>query len=416
MKVRDLPGANFRIATTYNSPYDRAKWTHDGERTRRRVRRWRQEKEWYDGRVEAFALSRSYLELEREEDSMWECTDILGRGAFGMVGKWTKFDKTGRVLDDVAIKQSDLDDRELDEEGRPTVPTEAVLVKALMNQGCRNVAKLREMRFFDGDRPKWRLYLEYYRYGTLHDLIQKYRARNKRNRQEDRIPEAFVWQAFHDFAQACYHMKVLRLDSIGVRSPRGDHFALHLDLKAENVLLGDAPANQKSIPYPTVKVADWGMAEYTSLDDSRNSKRWKKYGTIVWMPPEQRDFGRYGERWHHPVLGGANHPYSMKHVVWQIGANIYGLMNLDIYNEDINEVINNAEGMENTLRKHGYSALMGYRSRFYSSELTSLVEDCLRIDPSRRPNPYELVGRTQDGLARYTEKYHQTGDHPKLKL
>ncbi|EXJ72814.1 serine/threonine protein kinase [Cladophialophora psammophila CBS 110553] len=346
-----------------------------------------------------------------------------------MVGKWTKFDNHGRAVDVIAIKQSNLDDREVDEDGHPTVPTEAALVKALMKQGCRNVASLREVRFFDCDRPKWRLYLEYYRYGTLHDLIKTYKARKERDDRDERIPEAFVWQAFNDFAQACYHMKVLRLDSIGARSPRGDHFVLHLDLKGENVLLGDAPGSSKYMPYPTLKVADWGMAEYTSLDDDRNSKKWKNYGTIVWMPPnadkwethnsgmqEQRDSGRYGESWDRPILGNRNAPFSMKHVVWQIGANIYGLMTTDMHNKHIDEMVKKAEGLEHTMRKNGYSALMGYRSRYYSSELTSLVEDCLRVDPSRRPNPYELVKRTQDGLARYTQRYQQTGEYSKLRV
>ncbi|KIY00440.1 uncharacterized protein Z520_04125 [Fonsecaea multimorphosa CBS 102226] len=416
MKVRGLPGVNIRIATTRNDPYERAGWTKDKDRTIRRVRRWRDEHEWYDGRVEAFVLSRSFLEFDREDDYMWECTDILGRGAFGMVGKWTKFDKNGRAVDDIAIKQTVLDGRELDEEGRPTVPTEAVLVKALVDQGCRNVARLRDMRYFDCDRPKWRLYLEYYRYGTLHDLVQTYRRRNKRGNYDDRIPEAFIWQAFHDFAQACYHMKVLRLDSLGGSTPRGDHFALHLDLKGQNVLLGDAPGNEKLMPYPTLKVADWGCAEYTSLDDERNSKKWKGNGTICWMPPEQREFGRYGEDWERRILGNRDHPFSMKHVVWQIGANIYGLMTLDLDNDDLNARVNQAEGMEHMLRKHDYSPLMGYQSRTYSSELTSLVDDCVRVDPARRPSPYELVQRTQEGLARFTDRYRRTGEHPKLKL
>ncbi|OAP58269.1 hypothetical protein AYL99_07359 [Fonsecaea erecta] len=416
MKVRNIPGANVRVPTTHTSPYERAKWTENQDRTFKRVKRWRHEHEFYDGKVEAFGLSRSFLELDREEDYDWECTDILGQGSFGLVGRWTKFDRNGRVVDEIAIKQFELDQRERDEDGRPTVPTEAVLVQALMAQGCRNVAEMREMRFFLSERPKWRLYLEYYRYGTLHELIDKYRRRNKRSDRHERIPEAFVWQAFHDLAMACYHMKVLRLDRIGIRTPRGDWYALHLDLKGDNVLLGDAPGSDKLMPYPTLKVGDWGCAEYTTIDDKRNSGKWKGYGTLVWMPPEQRDFGRYGNRWDKPVLGGRDHPYTMKHVVWQVAANIYGLTTLDLWNDNLDKLVKDAEGLENMLRKHDYSPLFGYRSRYYSSELTSLIEDCLRLDPARRPSPYELVQRTQEGLARYTDRYRRTGEHPKLKL
>lgn len=51
------------------------------------------------------------------------------------------------------------------------------------------------------------------------------------------------------------------------------------------VLLGDAPSDKNKMDYPTLKVADWGLAEYTSMQDSDNSMKWKNYGTIAWCPP-----------------------------------------------------------------------------------------------------------------------------------
>lgn len=53
-----------------------------------------------------------------------------------------------------------------------------------------------------------------------------------------RIPEEFLWQAFHDFAGAYYHMATFRLESLSIRDPRArdatDHYILHLDLKHDN--------------------------------------------------------------------------------------------------------------------------------------------------------------------------------------
>jgi hypothetical protein len=86
-------------------------------------------------------------------------------------------------------------------------------------------------------------------------------------------------------------------------SPPGKHpFVLHLDLKHENggyypwygrvyadrnlVLLGDPPHQSEGQRYPTLKVADWGLAELTSVEHrKKNSEEWKYYGTIIWMPP-----------------------------------------------------------------------------------------------------------------------------------
>lgn len=130
---------------------------------------------------------------------------------------------------------------------------------------------------------------------------------------------------------------------------------------------------------------------------------------------EQRDYGRYGQSWRHPVLGNQNHPFSMAHVIWQMGANIFGMMNLDIHNTVLNEAINFAESCETKLRENGYSVLDGYRSSIYSRELTELVEDCLRVDPNRRPRPAELVERTARGLRPWTERWKRTGRKEELR-
>jgi hypothetical protein len=52
-------------------------------------------------------------------------------------------------------------------------------------------------------------------------------------RARERIPEAFLWQAFHDFAKAAHHMRTVHFDERV--APLGkDHYVLHLDLKHEN--------------------------------------------------------------------------------------------------------------------------------------------------------------------------------------
>lgn len=101
-----------------------------------------------------------------------------------------------------------------------------------------------------------------------------------------------------------------------------------------------------------------------------------------------------------------------------MAANIYGLMTLDLYNEELDKGVNRYERLERELRRSGYSpfGVDGYRSRHYSSKLTKLVEDCLRLDPKLRPGAKDLVRRTAEGLKPYTERYLRTGKVEGLRL
>ncbi|EXJ89249.1 serine/threonine protein kinase [Capronia epimyces CBS 606.96] len=391
---------------------ERAKWTRDRAKVQRRLSRWRR-KSWFDSGAELFALSRARYD---DQDEQWECTHLLGRGSFGMVGQWTKFDRHGRAVDTMAIKQTDIDDREVDRQKHLAIPWEVLIMRGLADQGCRNVGGLRKYKLFIADPPKWRYYLEYHRHGTLAGLVERYRDHNHEHpRHKDYIPEAFIWQALYGFAQTAYHMSTVRFDK-SVAPPGKDHFVLHLDLKHENVLMCEASTDEDLINYPTLKVGDWGMAEYTSRDDVHNSHRWKYQGTIVWCPPEQLRQGQYGRHWKHPVLGGPDHPFTMAHVIWQIGANIYGLMELELDNLDLYERVKRYETSESSLRHNGYSVLSHWNNSRYSSKLMDLVEDCVRLDPARRPSPRELVARAQQGLKPHVDKARRTGSAPKVRL
>lgn len=195
----------------------------------------------------------------------------------------------------VAIKQADIDTyREIRADGTPTVPWEALIMRGLTQNGCRNTTELRNLKYFNAENPKWRYYLEYYRYGSLHNLVDSYKEYNRTHPgrgyvnatlilmnvkcadkpvDRERIPEEFIWQAFNDLALAAYHMSTVRFDDVS--NPGRDPYVLHLDLKHENgeyflldmkrgvlmrllVLLGDAPGDKRKMRYPTLKVADWG--------------------------------------------------------------------------------------------------------------------------------------------------------------
>ncbi|KIW16232.1 hypothetical protein PV08_06283 [Exophiala spinifera] len=396
--------------------YERAPWTRDPDKVTRRIQRWRAKK-WFDATAEMFALSKPRAGNDDREDVFWECTEMLGRGSFGMVGKWTKFDSRGNAVEHIAIKQAEvISNYDVDRRGNFDVPWEARIMMELYDQGCENVTRLKGLKLFPkgAQSRNWRYYVEYYKYGTLHGLIDNYLAYNRGNpRSQKRVPEEFIWQAFHELARATYHMRTVKFGE-NFAPPGNDQWILHLDLKHENILLGTAPADERYMPYPSLKVADWGMAVCTSRQDPSNSVGWSRHGTICWFPPEQRDDGRYGRNWRRPTFGSRYEPYEMSHVIWQVGANMYGLMYLDRHNRDIDEQIDRHRRMEEELRKWDYSIFRGLKSGVYSPKLTALVEDCLRVDPQRRPRVRELAQRTREGLAPYLARWRQTGQCPGL--
>lgn len=105
----------------------------------------------------------------------------------------------------------------------------------------------------------------------------------------------------------------------------------------------------------------------------------------------------------------------MAHVVWQVGACVLGLLGPEPDNRDLNDRLRDIEAHEAHLRRHDYSPLLGYKSTLYSRALTALCEDCVCVDPARRPSPCQLLDRTAAGLAPYTEQYQRTGVTPNLK-
>ena len=65
--------AHFPVFTTKtDSPYERASWTRDLKKRDRRVKEWKEDHPWYDGRAEHFALSKAYMDVDYDKDKAWE--------------------------------------------------------------------------------------------------------------------------------------------------------------------------------------------------------------------------------------------------------------------------------------------------------------------------------------------------------
>lgn len=99
----------------------------------------------------------------------------------------------------------------------------------------------------------------------------------------------------------------------------------------------------------------------------------------------------------------------MKHVVWQMAACIYGLMNLERHNLTIDRRVDDYAHREDELRNQGYSVLNGYSSSVYTKPLCKLVEECLLVDPALRPSPRELRERTYENWKPHFDKFKKAG-------
>ena len=79
--------------------YKHGRWTRNRERTDRRLKRWKMERNVrWTKKIETFALSRAMFD-KGPSNLLWECTEVLGQGAFGIVGLWQQIDHSGLTVD-----------------------------------------------------------------------------------------------------------------------------------------------------------------------------------------------------------------------------------------------------------------------------------------------------------------------------
>ena len=172
----------------------------------------------------------------------------------------------------------------------------------LLRSNHMNILYLRNFKYYNKSH-QWRYYFEYCPYGDLDKIRTRYRA------WFQYLPELFLWKVFRQLVEA---MRVLdngtydALDSVNFGRPLRDSFILHCDIKPMNskcscliiawyllterlVFVGyeDASSIQASYKplYGVPKLADFGLAEVTSLTRPDNLPTNFHKGTPVWYPP-----------------------------------------------------------------------------------------------------------------------------------
>ncbi len=171
------------------------------------------------------------------------------------------------------------------------------------------------------------------------------------NKENDKISKDEKYQIIRDIARA-----IEFLHSLGI---------VHRDLKCENILLSE---NLNKYNFHQIKIIDFGLSEVVSI----NRKLTKRFGTIIYIPPEiilEQSYNDTIDIWafgiiSYMVLNNGNHPF-VNNTIRNIDAEIFS----DIINNEL--------------------------SKFEFSEKYKIIFSCLSKTSENRPNISQVTQKFQ---------------------
>ncbi|MED6184939.1 hypothetical protein PIB30_052265 [Stylosanthes scabra] len=266
------------------------------------------------------AVDASLNEWFNRTFSSWQKGDVLGKGSFGTV--YEGFTDDGFFF---AVKEASLLD-EGSNQGKQSIFQLRQEISLLSRFRHENI-----VRYFgtQEDQSSLYIFLELVPKGSLLSLYQKYSL-------NDSHVSAYTWQILHG-------LKYLH-----------DQNVVHRDIKCANILV-DVNGS--------VKLADFGLAKATKLNDVKSSK-----GSPYWMAPE--------------VVNLRNDGYGLAADIWSLGCTV----------------------LEMLIGKPPYSDLEGMQALFrigrgepppipetLSKDARDFILECLQVNPSKRPTAAQLL-------------------------
>ena len=224
----------------------------------------------------------------------WAPVRPLGKGGYGLAALWQcRCIEDGRIERQVVIKEQDRHSGNMLNEGDdPGRSYEAAIMEELNKSDNPNILRLQAYKEHT-TQSRSRYYWEYAPCGDLHNLKNLYRAWNTY------FPERFLWHVLLGLARAQQTLveepsksRAQAFESIyrWQKNPGlYNRFIVHFDLKLQNIFLSEQSQDAHGTCqfYPTIKMADFGLAQVTSEDPSDPENpmdhRWR--GTTGWTPP-----------------------------------------------------------------------------------------------------------------------------------
>lgn len=262
-------------------------------------------------------------EIDGAHSADWIPIRPLGQGGFGVVGLWQRFDDSNEAIDSMAIKQQEYRRTDIQQRtltlGNNGLAKEAFLMNQLNLRMDPHIIWLRDFKNKSPERA-WRFYFEFAPWSDLSVLKANYRAWNVY------FPEEFLWHLFHGLARAALQLStgLFERPVFGTgQQTRSDEtaYVVHFDLKPENIFLSEPidPEDEDEDDhyfsnYPTVKMADFGVAQMTRPSDLYNPSAYRASGTRGYRPPvscldklcQPSANDEYRSKHAKPLLGGAD--------------------------------------------------------------------------------------------------------------
>ncbi|KAL9027475.1 MAG: hypothetical protein Q9196_004012, partial [Gyalolechia fulgens] len=306
----------------------------------------------------------------------WVQKGEIARGGFARVYLWEKTSIGGGPPLRMAVKDSQASFFWQD------YHAEGALIRQLNETGCENIITVLDWLYKPASPSHdafVRTCYEYAEHGDIEDILRFYR------KYQLVIPEAFIWHVFCSTANAlCYCRHGTNQSNNMI--PRWDTI-VHGDVKPANLLLANPNDGADHSLYPTIKLADFGVA-YSVQESNVKLRAWKstfRYGTKSFMAPEVETVN--------PQFNGSFNPVPVSNIhgshsdIWSLGAVIEALMSTRF----------------NALKDHP-NFDSPFVEDYYSSRLENLTAACKTYSVRSRPSIYNVYLRTRKG----TTGWHNT--------
>jgi|UPI00003BD542 NIMA (never in mitosis gene a)-related kinase len=279
----------------------------------------------------------------------YDALEVIGKGSYGTVRK-VQEKSSGEIFVRKEIEYNSMNNQE-----RNQLISELRILRELNHP---NIVK-----YFRHDhimqKKSIHIYMEYCDGGDLAQVISNFR------KNKEMVPEEFIWQVLVQTLLAlhrCHYgidAKKVNLFSNPVddKEPTIDSetVVIHRDIKPDNIFMLNSGKS--------IKLGDFGLAKMLT---SQNDFAKTYVGTPYYMSPE--------------VL--MDNPYSPVCDIWSLGCVLFELCTLQPPFQAKTHL-----QLQSKIKQGIIPDLPG----IYSSQLRSIIKECITVDPELRPSCYDLL-------------------------